>query len=100
MFADLQAAHALKAPPLLGTCTPEEVAAAVLRAIERDEPELIVAHRPLRLMFAIGTLLPRLMELVGLRTGVHDMFLQAVLSAEAKAQLPAATSGEEGAPRR
>jgi short-subunit dehydrogenase len=51
MFADLQAAHALKAPALLGTCTPDEVAAAVLRAIERDEPELIVAHRPLRLMF-------------------------------------------------
>jgi short-subunit dehydrogenase len=86
MYADLQAAHAIQAPSLVGTCSPQEVAAAMLYAIERDAPEVIVGRRPLRLMFAVGTLLPRLMEWVALRAGVNKMFLEAVRSAEAQGQ--------------
>ena len=42
MFADSGAG----APPLIGTGTPEQVGAAVVRAIERDRGEITVA--PLR----------------------------------------------------
>jgi hypothetical protein len=52
------------------------VAASVVSAIESDEPEVIVTRRPMRLMFAIGTLFPRLFERLALRLGVNAMFLQ------------------------
>jgi len=78
MFADLQRAHALRAPAILGTCTPRDVARAVLRAIERDTPEAFVGRRPLRLMFAIGLLFPRLLERLSRVFGVHALFLRAV----------------------
>lgn len=77
MFADLQEAHAVRAPAIIGTCPPEDVAAAVVRAIERDEPELFVGRRPLRLMFAMGMLFPRLLERLTLLFGVNTMFLRA-----------------------
>jgi short-subunit dehydrogenase len=46
MFADAGA----KPPPGMGTGTPEQVGAAVVRAIERDKAELAVAPLPLRVM--------------------------------------------------
>lgn len=92
MFADLSEAHTLKAPAILGTCTPEAVAAAVIRAIERDEPELFVGRRPLRLMFAMGTLFPKLLERLTLLFGVNAMFLRA---AKANADKPPAPKVEK-----
>jgi short-subunit dehydrogenase len=80
MYADLQAAHAVRAPGILGTCTPQAVADSMLRAIERDLPESLVSRRPLRLMLAVGVLFPRLLERLTLRLGVNTMFLQAVQS--------------------
>ena len=48
------------APPLLlGSCTPEQVAAAVVRAIRRDVPEIIVNSVPVRPLLALGALSPR-----------------------------------------
>lgn len=81
MFADLSAAHKIKAPPVLGTCTPQQVADAILRAIDHDEPELFVARRPIRLMLAIGLLFPKLQEKLSLLFGVNEMFLKAAQSA-------------------
>jgi short-subunit dehydrogenase len=46
MFAD---AGDVRLPPGVGTRTPEQVAAAVIRAIERDRAEIDVAPLPLRL---------------------------------------------------
>ena len=86
MFADIQAAHGVKAPWILGTCTPEAVARALMRVIDRDEPERFVGERPLRFFFSVGLLLPRLMEGLSLLLGVNTMFLQAARAA----QLPAA----------
>jgi short-subunit dehydrogenase len=77
MFADLKNTHALRAPPILGTCTPQAVADAVLRVIERDEPELFVGARPLRVMFSGAVMFPRLLEWLSLKLGVNTMFLQA-----------------------
>jgi len=84
MYADLQAAHAVRAPLVLGTCTPAAVAKSVLTAIDRDDPESFVGQRPLRLMFAVGLLFPRLIERLTLRLGVNNMFLSAARSAREK----------------
>ena len=87
MFADIQAAHGVKAPWILGTCTPEAVARALVRAVDRDQPESFVAERPVGLFFAIGLLFPRILEQLTLLFGVNDMFLQAAKSARQKAEL-------------
>ena len=93
MFADAQAAHAVRAPAILGTCTPEAVAASVVSAIENDEPESIVTRRPMRLMLAVGLLFPRLLERLTLRLGVNAMFLQ-IARAEQERRL-SVVSGDE-----
>jgi short-subunit dehydrogenase len=85
MFADLKNTHALEAPPILGTCTPQAVADAVLRVIDRDVPELFVGERPLRFMFAGAVLFPRLLEWLSLKLGVNAMFLRAAQNHAKKA---------------
>lgn len=84
MFADLKNAHAVEAPPILGTCTPQAVADAVLRAIERDVPELLVSERPMRFIFSGAVMFPRLLEWLSLKLKVNDMFLQAARNAAKK----------------
>lgn len=54
MFADSGA----KLPPGVGTRTPEQVAAAVLRAVERDRAEVTVAPLSLRLGADIASVAP------------------------------------------
>jgi short-subunit dehydrogenase len=54
MFADAGA----KPPPGMGTGTPDQVGAAVVRAIERDKVELTVAPLPQRVMSHIGLASP------------------------------------------
>ncbi|MBI1723750.1 MAG: SDR family NAD(P)-dependent oxidoreductase [Gemmatimonadetes bacterium] len=49
----------LRPPALVGSCTPEQVAAAVVRAIRRDVPEIIVNSLPMRLTLALAVLFPR-----------------------------------------
>jgi short-subunit dehydrogenase len=56
MFADAGA----KAPPGLGTSTPEAVGAAVLRAIERDSVEVAVAPPQQRALAHFALAAPRL----------------------------------------
>jgi short-subunit dehydrogenase len=84
MFADMQAAHAVRAPGILGTCTPAEVAKSMLTAIDKDTPEAFVGQRPLRLFFAVGLLFPRLLERLSLWFGVNDVFLPAAQAARDK----------------
>jgi short-subunit dehydrogenase len=48
-----------KTPPvLIGSCTPPQVARAVVRAIEKDKIELVVNSSPLRLLFALSEISP------------------------------------------
>lgn len=61
MFART-AARGVKAPAGLGTTTPQAVAAAVVRAIEQDVPEIIVTPRPVRPMLAFAVVAPRMAE--------------------------------------
>lgn len=48
------------APRTIGSCTPEQVAAAVVDAIRRDRPEVIVNSMPVRPLLALSALSPRL----------------------------------------
>lgn len=54
------ARHGMRAPALLGSCSPDDVANAVVDAIRRDRPEVIVNDRPVRLLLALNALFPRL----------------------------------------
>ncbi|MEE2829961.1 MAG: SDR family NAD(P)-dependent oxidoreductase [Myxococcota bacterium] len=73
MFADKQAAHEGVEPvAFLGTSPPAAVARAVLRATEKDLPEVIVNRGPLRLSLALAMVFPRLGEWLGRFLGVHQ----------------------------
>jgi hypothetical protein len=72
MYRVLQDTTHLSAPGWLGTSTPQDVARAVVRAIQRDLPEVIVNPGPMRLLLAFRELFPRLAEWVRV-----DVFEQA-----------------------
>lgn len=60
----------LKAPWTIGSCTPEQVAAAVIRAVELNQPEIIVNSRPLKPLLALAAISPRLGGWLMRRLGV------------------------------
>jgi short-subunit dehydrogenase len=60
-------------PKLLGTSSPQDVADAVVRAIEDNRPEIIVNPGPMRPMLALGQLMPRLADRVVEWMGVNAM---------------------------
>lgn len=66
----------LAEPRLLGTSTPQEVARAVVRAIRRDLPDVIVNPTPVRPLLALGQLFPSLAGVVMDRAGVTALFRQ------------------------
>ena len=57
----------------MGTVGPDRVARATVDAIRRDRPELIVASRPMRPVFALGSLSPRLGDAILRWTGVDEL---------------------------
>jgi len=73
MFADAK----VELPPGVGTRSPEDVAAAVLTAIEKNRGEIDVAPLALRLSSAFAGLAPELAATVSRRAGAekiaHDM---------------------------
>jgi len=73
VYADNVAPYGLRSPRLVGTVGPDQVARAVVRAIRRDLPEVIVASRPMRPVFALGALSPRLGDAILRWTGVDDL---------------------------
>jgi short-subunit dehydrogenase len=66
------------APALLGTSRPEAVARAVVRAIERDLPEVIVNSLPVRPILALSALFPSAGEWIAEQTGANDFFRRVV----------------------
>jgi short-subunit dehydrogenase len=74
MYVDSVREHGRRSPFALGTSSPEAVAAAVCRAIERDRPEIIVSPRPVRLLLALGALSPRLGGWLTRKLGGHLVF--------------------------
>ena len=65
------------APALLGTCRPQEVADAVIEAIRRQVPELIVSGRPTRPLATLKTWSPGLLLRLSQRLGIVR-FLQSI----------------------
>ena len=63
MYARMADGDGLRAPRSLGTSPPEQVAQAVLKVLQDDLPEKIVASRPMRPFFALTELSPRIGEL-------------------------------------
>jgi short-subunit dehydrogenase len=68
MFADAR----VELPKGVGTKSPQDVAAAVIRAIERNRAEIDVAPFPLRLGAAVAGLAPQLSSAVSRRLGSQE----------------------------
>jgi uncharacterized protein len=72
MFADAE----VKLPPGIGTKTPEDVAGAVVKAIERDRAEIDVAPVMLRASTVLASLAPEFAAKMGRRLGSEDITRQ------------------------
>ncbi|HEX9053090.1 MAG TPA: SDR family NAD(P)-dependent oxidoreductase [Anaeromyxobacter sp.] len=73
------------APPrAIGSCTPDQVAAAVVRAIRRDVPEIIVNSVPVRPLLALAALFPRAGNWLLARTGIVEFQRRKVAAAPAR----------------
>lgn len=72
MFADA----GVKLPPGIGTKTPEDVARAVVKAIEHDRAEIDVAPLALRASTMLASLAPELAAKMGRRLGSEDVTRQ------------------------
>jgi short-subunit dehydrogenase len=73
MYARMEDAGA-HAPFMATAVAPDAVAAAVIRAIRDDLPEVIVSARPVRPLLALTGIAPRLSERVLRRTGPDAVF--------------------------
>jgi short-subunit dehydrogenase len=60
----------LRAPWLVGSCAPEEVADGVARALRRGAPEVVVNSMPVRPYLALYALAPRLFDVLPRVTGL------------------------------
>jgi len=69
MFADT----GIKLPPGVGTRSPQDVAGAVISAIERNRAEVDVAPLALRLGAAFGGLAPSIAAQIARRLGSHEI---------------------------
>jgi short-subunit dehydrogenase len=78
IYAKLKASSGFSAPALLGTSQPEDVARAVIRAIERDLPEVIVNSVPVRPIIALTALWPRAGAWLTEKTGANEFFRKVV----------------------
>jgi short-subunit dehydrogenase len=83
IYEHLKARTGCGAPALLGTSSPNAVARAVLRAIERDIPEIIVNPLPVRPLLAFTALFPSAGEWLINKIGSNKFFERAVSSTKA-----------------
>lgn len=59
-------------PWTIGSCTPAQVAGAVVRAVEQNQPEVIVNSRPVMPLIALGELFPSFGDWLMRRLGVME----------------------------
>jgi len=74
MFATKVLATGKQVPRMVGATTPQRVALGVLKAIQSDRAEVLVAPGPMRLIAALNQLAPDLVSRVSERLGVADVF--------------------------
>ncbi len=94
IYARLKQKTGVAAPALLGTSPPAPVAKAVVRAIQKDIPEIIVNALPVRPLIAITSLFPSIGEWLLTQIGAHKFFGRI---AEAQKRLQAAESATNAA---
>ncbi|MCX8091252.1 MAG: SDR family oxidoreductase [Verrucomicrobiae bacterium] len=78
IYASLKAQSGCAAPALLGTSRPETVAQAVIRAIERDTPEVIINPMPVRPLLVLTIFCPRAGAWLANKLGANDFFRRVV----------------------
>lgn len=83
MYADRAASRGIRSPFLVGACTSQQVAQAVLRCLERGPREVIVAGALVRGLCAAYGLAPRLCDWLIHRAGGHTV-LEGVAQAEGR----------------
>jgi short-subunit dehydrogenase len=74
MYADGVRTYGRRASWMLGSSPSETVVASVIKAIDRDRPEIIISPRPVRILLAIGALSPRVGEWLVRKLGMHEIF--------------------------
>lgn len=74
IYSRLKEKTGCAAPALLGTSRPEPVAKAVVRAIKKDLPDVIINPYPVRPLFALTELFPSVGEWLTTALGVHKFF--------------------------
>lgn len=87
IYARLKARSGSAAPALLAGCRPEQVARAVVRAIHRDVPEILVNRYPIRLVLALAAYSPSFGAWLSRRLGV-DAFFRRVVAADQRGTPP------------
>jgi short-subunit dehydrogenase len=93
MYADSIRGSGVSAPALVGEVSPAAVARAVVRAIRRDLPEVLVTHGPVRLLAALGQLYPPLVERVTRASGAAELFRRVAERRERERAAEATPSG-------
>src|SRR5690606_1342186 len=73
-FADQTSGTDIKPPRLLGAVAPGRVAAAVVRVLQRDQPEAVVCDGPLLPVRLLQNVAPRLTDWVVRQTGSTALF--------------------------
>ncbi|MBI3329398.1 MAG: SDR family NAD(P)-dependent oxidoreductase [Nitrospinae bacterium] len=88
IYQQLSERTGLVAPWLLGMASPEAVARAVVHAIKRDAPEVLVNPGPTRLLMTLAELSPSLSEWVMRCSGMVDLFRKVAEFSEREAVRP------------
>jgi short-subunit dehydrogenase len=74
IYDDMKREFGVKAPMALGTTRPKKVASAVIRAVKRNVPEIIVNPMPIRPLGVLAVIAPRLAIWLVIRLGVAKVF--------------------------
>ena len=74
IYARLKEKSGCCAPALLGTSHPKKIGKAVIRAIQNDIPQIIINPYPVRPLFALSEISPRLGAWVARSMGASEFF--------------------------
>jgi len=74
IYARLKEKSGCSAPVLLGTSRPETVGKAIVRAIQKDIPQIIINPYPVRPIFALTQISPRLGSWLARSLGANEFF--------------------------
>ena len=74
IYEDFKKAYGVKAPTAIGSMSASKLGAEIIRAIEKDLPDVFVTKAPIRISAALTALAPRLFESLGARMDTAKIF--------------------------